>query len=190
MTLHHGLKLDREQTLLLVIDLQTKLLPLIPNHDRLVSQVCRLIRGAAIFDVPVVATEQYPQGIGHTDPAVAAELHSAGAKTCQKMAFSVCGDAALREFLNRIDRPQIVVCGIEAHVCVLQTGLDLLAQDYGVFVCADAVGSRHPRDADLGLGRLRQAGAVIATIESVLFELCEECGTERFKRMLELIKQT
>jgi nicotinamidase-related amidase len=187
--MYHALKLDADRTALLVIDVQEKLLPLIADHERVLANIQRLIRGAAIFDVPVVATEQYPQGIGVTEAGVAGELASAAARRHQKMAFSVCGDEGLRAELNRIDRPQFILAGIETHVCVLQTALDLIAQDYGVFVCADATGSRAKLDYDLGLARMRQAGAIVTTVESALFELCRECGTQRFKRMLRLIKE-
>ncbi|HEY3246531.1 MAG TPA: hydrolase [Phycisphaerae bacterium] len=188
--MYHTLKLDADRSALLVIDMQQKLMPLIADHEQVIGHVQRLIRGAALFAVPVIATEQYPQGIGATDPRIAGELQRAAARIHQKLTFSVCGDDVLRAALNELDRAQIIVAGIETHVCVLQTALDLIAQDYGVFVCADATGARGRLDFDVGLQRMRQAGAIVTTVESVLFELCGACGTERFKRMLELIKQT
>jgi len=119
---------------------------------------------------------------------VAGPLTDAGVAPIEKATFSVCGDDAARSRLNEIDRPQTIVAGIEAHVCVQQTVLDLLAMDSMVFVCADAVGSRFELDRETALGRMRQAGAVISTVESVLFELCHESGTDRFRKLLEIVK--
>ena len=181
-------RLDADRTMLLVIDFQEKLLPFIQEQDRILEAATLLVRGAAIFDLPVLATEQYPKGIGSTDAALGAEIERAGGRVIHKMAFSSCSEPAVRDELRRIDRDQVIVCGIEAHVCVQQTTLDLLSMDYHVAVCADAIGSRSPMDFQLALDRMRQTGAAVTTVESVLFELCTECGTPRFKEMIELIK--
>ena len=184
----NALRLDVDRAMLLVIDLQEKLLPLVDGHAGLVDAANRLIRAAGLFKLPVVVTEQYPKGIGSTDEQLSASLARVAPTTLTKMAFSCCGDDRIREKLRELDREQIIVCGIETHVCVQQTVLDLVTMDYQVFVCADAVGSRARLDHDVALHRMRQAGAAVTTVESVLFELCVECGTERFKAMLELIK--
>lgn len=184
----NALRLDADRAMLLVIDVQEKLLPLIEGHEALVDATNRLIRGAALFDLPVMVTEQYPKGIGATDEQLSASLACVTPSTLTKMAFSCCGDDGIRDTLRDLDRQQIIVCGIETHVCVQQTVLDLLMMDYQVFVCADAVGSRAKLDYKTALHRMRQVGAAVATVESVLFELCVACGTERFKSMLELIK--
>ena len=181
-------RLDVDQAMLLVIDLQEKLLPAIKKHDDVLFQAQQLLRGAAIFELPVLATEQYPQGIGPTVPPVAELLAEREAAVLAKEAFSVCGDEAVRQALRRIDRPQVILCGIEAHVCVLQTALDLVSMDYRVFVCADAVGSQRKLDWKWSLSRMQQAGATVTTTEAALFELAERCNTPRFKRLLELIK--
>ncbi len=183
-------RLDPDRAALLVIDLQEKLLPLIARRESILRRASLMIRGAGVFDLPIVVTEQYPDGIGRTDERLAALLKPTGTRVFEKTAFSCAGDEAIRARLREIDRDQIVVCGIESHVCVQQTALDLLTSDYDVYVCADAVGSRARADHDVALDRLRQAGAMVTTVESVLFELCERCGTERFKRMLALIKSS
>ncbi len=177
-----------DQAMVLVIDVQAKLLPLIEDHQEVSAGVQRLLHGAAIFETPVLATEQYPSGIGSTVGPVAKLLAELDATVLAKSTFSCCGDEQVRQALRTVDRPQVLVCGIEAHVCVQQTVLDLLSLDYQVFVCADAVGSRRGLDLDLGLARMQQAGAVVTTVESVLFELCEACDSPRFKRLLELVK--
>lgn len=184
----NAIRLDVDRAMLLVIDVQEKLLPLIDGHERVVDALNRLIRGAGLFALPVVVTEQYPEGIGPTDKRLTAALDAADPTTLTKMSFSCCGDDAIRDELRRLDREQIIVCGIETHVCVQQTVLDLLSMDYHASVCADAVGSRDRLDYKMALHRMRQMGAAVTTVESVLFELCVECGTERFKSMLELIK--
>ena len=183
-------RLDADRAMLLVIDVQTKLLPLIEGHEEVVAGIRQLLRGAAIFDLPVLATEQYPKGIGRTVEPVA-ELYRGGqVPVLEKTAFSCCGDEDVGQALREIDRPQIIACGIEAHVCVQQTVLDLLAMDHQVWVCADAVGSRRGLDLDLGLSRMQQAGAAVTTVEAVLFELCEACDAPKFKQLLELVKES
>ncbi|MEE9296453.1 MAG: hydrolase [Phycisphaerae bacterium] len=181
-------RLDPDRAALLVIDMQAKLLGLIEDRNRIVEASGMLIGGAGLFELPVLVTEQYPQGIGPTDSELSAELKRVGAEVLCKTTFSACGDQAVRVRLREIDREQIILCGIETHVCVQQTAMDLLTMDYQVFVCADAVGSRGHLDYDTALHRMRRAGAAVTTVEAVLFELCQECGTPRFKAMLEIIK--
>ncbi len=179
---------DADRAMLLVIDVQTKLLPSIEEYEEVQAAIEYLLRGADIFELPVLATEQYPQGIGPTVDPVARLLSERKVDVLEKSTFSCCGDQAFREALREVDRPQVIVCGIEAHVCVQQTTLDLLSLGHQVYVCADAVGSRRGLDLDLGLSRMQQAGAVVTTTESLLFELCVECKSPRFKRLLDLVK--
>lgn len=172
--------------MVLVVDLQAKLLPLIHGQADVVARARQLLLGTHIFRLPVIVTEQYPKGLGRTDPSVA-EAASA-AQFFEKATFSVWSDDGAREAMQRLDRPQVIVTGIETHVCVQQTALDLCSRDYDVFVCADAVGSRTTLDHETGLARMRQAGAFVTTVESVLFELCQRCDTSDFKTMIQIIK--
>lgn len=188
MTLLRANRLEPDRSLVLVIDLQEKLLPLIHGADQVLRAARQLLDAARIFDLPVLVTEQYPKGIGATHASLREALAGTGAQVYEKSAFSVCGDAAARAALRTLDRGQIVVTGIESHVCVQQTVLDLCAQDYEVFVCADAIGSRGTLDHAVALERMKQEGAFITTVESALFEWCHQCGTDRFKAMLEVIK--
>jgi len=183
-------KLDPDLAMLLVIDLQTKLLPLIPHADDILAATAKLVRGAAIFDVPVLATVQYTRGLGPMHDTVASALMEVRARTLEKAAFSGCGDDAVRAELDRIDRPQIIIAGIETHVCVQQTVIDLLAMGYRTYVCADCVGSRHDLDLDIALSRMQNGGATVTTSEAVLFELCGQSGTPKFKQLLDLIKSS
>ena len=188
-------KLARDRAILLVIDIQQKLLPLVQRCRAVLAASCQMLRGAGIFDLPILVTEQYPEGIGPTHADVLALLgkgHNQDqgrfVKTLAKSAFSACGDDAFCQALSELGRRQVIIVGIETHVCVQSVTLDLLAMGYDVYVCADAVSSRGPIDHEVAMQRMREAGARITTVESVLFELCDRSDDPQFKRMLKVIK--
>ncbi len=181
-----SLRLTRSSAGLVVVDIQERLLPAIFEHDRVRQNVVRLVQGAAILRVPVFATEQYRKGLGPTVPEVAAAAH--GFVPIEKLAFSACGAPDFVPALRGRNVSEAVLCGIEAHVCVTQTCLDLLDQGFGVFVVADAMSSRTPENYRLGLDRMRAAGAVVVSTEMVLFELLGQAGTPEFKQILALVK--
>ena len=170
---------------LLVIDVQDKLLPLIPNRDALVRNVAFLIDGANLLQVPVHATEQYPKGLGPTTPELAKRLP----ERTDKVTFSCCGSEAVTDALARGGRRNVVVAGMETHVCVMQTVLDLLNRDYRVFVPVDAVAGRGALDHDVALRRLERAGAVLTTAEATLFEWLGTSAHPQFKQVSQLIQQ-
>ena len=188
MTMMRPNQLDRARTCVLVIDIQEKLLPLIRNHERVTQACVKLLRGLSVFAAPIVVTEQYPKGLGGTVSSICDALGEAEYRVLEKPTFSAWADPVVREALIAHDRPQIVVIGIEAHVCVQQSVLDLVSRDYDTFVCADAIGSRGTGDYECALHRMRQEGAWVTTVESVLFEICHRCDGPDFKRMLEVIK--
>jgi nicotinamidase-related amidase len=170
--------LDRERTALVVVDVQEAFRPY--ESFAGVAQACaKLVRAARILDLPCVVSEQYPKGLGHTAPEVGLE----GERPIEKSVFS----AARAEGFDLAGRDQALVCGIETHVCVSQTVLDLLGRGIEVQVPADAVGSRHGIDYERGLERLERAGAVVTTVEAALFELLERAGTPEFKAVQKLI---
>lgn len=181
-------QLDVTRACVLVIDIQEKLLPLIHHHEPIVAATTALLHGAAIFELPVITTQQYPKGLGSTVPTIQSALDSCDNRTIDKATFSACGDDGFRTLLREIDRPQIIIAGIETHICVQQTALDLKTQDYDVFVCMDATGSRKHLDFDCALHRMRQSQIAVTTVESTLFELCNRCDTTQFKRLLDVIK--
>ncbi len=181
-------KLDTDRAFVLVIDLQEKLLPLIDRNERIVRATRKLLEGAAVFGLPVLATEQYPKGLGSTHASVRELLQADDRPIIEKPTFSACGADPVREAMNSIDRTQVLIAGVESHICVLQTALDMVSMDYDVFVCADAVGSRSDVDYRVAMDRLRQAGAIVTTVESALFELCDRCDTAAFKKMIDIIK--
>ncbi|MCP5517072.1 MAG: hydrolase [Verrucomicrobiales bacterium] len=179
-------RLRRDRTALLVVDFQERLLPAIHDPESVVAAAVQLIRGARELDVPVLLTEQYPRGLG---PTVEPVRTAVGALTAfEKTAFSAWGAAGLPERLRDLGAADILLCGIEAHVCVCQTALDLLDAGFRVFVAEDAVSSRTRANRTIGLDRMRQAGALPVSVEMVLFELLTRAGTEEFKRVLKLVK--
>ncbi len=173
----------RSDAVLLVIDLQEKLLPHIAGAGEVVDRTARLVRAARALDIPVVWTEQ--QKLGETVEPIRAELE--GTEPVRKLAFGCFGDASFRRRLDATGRNTLILAGIEAHICVAQTALQGLAE-YDVHVVADAVGSRDPRNRDIALARLRAAGAVVTTWEMVVYELLERAGTDEFRAVLPLVK--
>ena len=171
---------------LLIVDVQEKLLPHIPVADAVIGNCRRLIQGANILGIPVFATEQYPKGLGPTTP----ELTSLLGDIPEKLRFSsaeVLNWEPAAEQENH--RHQVIVAGIETHVCVLQTVLDLMALGYQVFVPADAVGSRKKLDWSFALRRMSGCGATVTSTESVLFEWCEDAAIPEFKQVSQLVKE-
>lgn len=171
--------LERARSALVVIDVQ-EAFRRYAAFERVARACAALVQGARELDVPIIASEQYPQGLGHTAPEVGLRE---GDHPLEKNVFS----AVRAEGFDLEGRQQAVVCGIETHVCVSQTVHDLLARGVEVHVPADAVGSRHEIDYERGLERMARAGAVIGTVEAVLFELLERAGTPEFKAVQKLI---
>ena len=181
-------RLDADRAGVLIIDLQEKLLPLIRDADRILTATECLLNGAREFDIPLMATEQYVRGLGPTCRRIGDLLQEFNATVVEKPTFSACGHEPVRKLLRDRECTQILIAGVEAHICVLQTALDLAAMDYQVYVCADAIGSRGQWDMNMALERMRHAGITVGTVDSALFEICNRCDTERFKALLPHIK--
>lgn len=178
-------RMSRQDTALLIVDVQGKLARLIPDHARMIWNIRRLIDGAGLFGVPVAATEQYPQGLGPTVEELAALVGQAAAKT----AFTCGGCGALFEALEARGVYRYLLAGIEAHVCVQQTALDLLAAGKRVYLAVDAIGARHRIDYETALRRLESSGATLTTTEAALFEWCEASNDPNFKALSKLIQE-
>ncbi|MFW6061151.1 MAG: isochorismatase family protein, partial [Phycisphaeraceae bacterium] len=172
-------RLDAERTAVLIVDVQEKLLPVIDGADQLVAQVGKLLDGADALELPVLVTEQYPKGLGATTPVLAERMTRVSCKP-EKVKFSSFVEP-VRDELARLGARSVVVAGIEAHVCVLQTCLDLLDGGYTAAVAVDAIASRRPMEKDAAVQRMVQAGVVPTTVESMLLEIVREAGSERFK---------
>jgi len=170
--------LSRDQTALVVVDVQEGFRPY-DSFTEVAAACAKLVQAARILGLKTLVSEQYPKGLGHTAP----EVGLAEEPRIEKAVFS----AARAEGFELGGAEQVIVCGIEAHVCVSQTVHDLLADGVEVHVPADAVGSRHQLDYERGLERLERAGAVVTTVESALFELLERAGTPEFKEVQKLI---
>lgn len=163
-------------------------MPVIHAHEIAVREMVRVISGARLLAVPVLATAQYPRGLGPLIPAVVAALD--GVMPVEKTAFSCMLEPAFVDALRATGRDQVIVVGIEAHVCVAQTVLDLLARGWRVQVVADAVASRTAANAAIGVARCAAAGAVVTSSEAVLFEWLETSGTQEFRAISALVRDT
>ena len=184
--MRHATILERQHAALLVIDIQDRVHAVMRYREAVETNALKLIRGCQILHVPIFLTEQYPKGLGHTISSIRYALQTA--LPLQKMTFSCCGSDELMRALSEKKIRQAVLVGIETHVCVLQTALDLRANNLQVHVVRDAVSSRHELDHQTALQRLAQAGAIITTAESALFELMARADTAEFKEVSKLIK--
>lgn len=179
-------RIDAAQAQLLVIDVQERLVPHIAEHELVLGQCLRMIRAARVFGMPIVVSEQYPTGLG---PTVTDIRSAAGAcERVEKTSFSVWRSRQGREALRRQPRPKVLIIGIETHVCVQQTALELADDRLTPVVLADAVGSRRPIDRSVALDRMRAAGVMVTTVESIIYEMMGESGTELFQRMLPIVR--
>ena len=161
-------------------------MPAIQDGKRVEEQAIKLIQGCRVLDVPILVTEQYPSGLGETVPGVAQALGQ-GVQPVDKVRFSACVEPVLKR-LQDLQRSTILICGVESHVCVLQTALDLVGSQWTPAVVWDAVGSRYKRDYEISRDRLQAAGVMPLSVEMALLEMVQEAGTDRFKAILPLLK--
>ncbi len=185
----HVNMLETDLAALVVIDVQEKMLAAVGSspQDVILDKMRRVIGTARVLDLPIIATEQYPKGIGYTHPKVREWLPSE-LKPLEKTTCSCWRDEPFKQTLQRTGREQIILIGLETHVCVQQTAMDLVRMDYSVFIAADACGSRFANDMSVSLDRMRAAGVEISTAESLIFELIERCDHPKFKDILTLVK--
>ncbi len=170
---------------MLVVDVQEKLIPLVGGHERIVWNVRRLIDGAGLLGLPVLASEQYPKGLGPTVPELAERLD----RIESKITFSCGGCPGLFDGLEERGIHRLLVVGIETHVCVAQTVFDLMAAGFRVYVAVDATGARYSIDRETALARMESSGATLTTTEAALFEWCQTAGTDAFKAISAMIKE-
>ncbi len=171
---------------LAVVDMQQQLLPAMFEQARVTQNVLRLIRGAAIMHMPIIASEQYPKGLGTVVPEVAGAIP--GFRPIEKMQFSAAAGSTFMKALRSKDVQSVLICGIEAHICVTQTCLDLIENGVQVFIAHDATSSRTAENWHISAERMRQAGAVIVSTEMALFELIHSADSPDFKKILDLVK--
>jgi nicotinamidase-related amidase len=172
--------------MLVVIDVQERFLPHLPDAAAVVENCRRLLIAARLFGIPALATEQYPRGLG---PTAAALREFFPQPIPEKLRFSSVEALGLPPAGERHDdRHVVVLCGIETHVCVLQTALDLLADGYDVTVAVDAVASRRPSDHEFAVQRLAASGVTVSPTEALIFEWCETAAAPEFKQLVELVR--
>ena len=180
------MRILRENTLALIIDVQDRLFPHIYENETLEKNLIVLISGLKVLELPTLYTEQYPKGLGHTISSINELL--IGRIPIEKTAFSCCDEPVLLKSIVDSGKENIIVAGIESHVCVLQTVIDLLQRGLRPVVIEDCVSSRKPNDKKIALKRMWREGAIVSTTESILFELTRISGTEQFKSISKLVK--
>ena len=180
------MRIKKENSIGVVIDIQSRLYPIIQGNEEITRNNRILIRGLQVLNIPIVVTQQYTKGLGETIPEIAEVLGEY--EHIEKMAFSCCDEPRFNEDLALASKMYVIVTGIEAHVCVMQTVNDLIGQGYIPVVVEDCIGSRKPNDKQMAVERMRQAGAIITTYESILFELLKYSGTPEFKEISKLVK--
>ncbi len=180
-------KLDAEKAVLVVIDIQERLVTAMPQdvYQRMRETVAMLINGAGLLGIPVVTTEQYPQGIGHTVPQLA---EACKGTVVEKVSFGCCGEPNFMAALKKLGRTQVILTGMETHVCVYQTVIGLLEDGYHVHLVRDAICSRSKTDFQAGVAMASQAGAVVTTAETVLFQMMQKSTHAQFRAVSKLIK--
>lgn len=180
------MRILQKETAAVVVDVQERLLPHIYDGKKILQNCIKLIEGLQILSLPVIVTQQYTKGLGPTDPAIVTQFSEFN--YIEKTAFSCFEEPAFKEEVSILDRKNIIICGIESHVCVLQTCLDLIDGGFRPVIVEDCVASRNPDDKNVAVERMRQEGARITTLESLLFELTRTAGNEMFKSISRLVK--
>jgi nicotinamidase-related amidase len=180
--------IERDQMVLVVIDIQDRLAAAMERRNEVVAATVKLVKTASLIGAPVLATRQYPQGLGETDAAVGDALTYANATIVDKTAFCCGREPSFVNALERFGRNQVVLAGMETHICVVQTALDLLGRGMRVHLAADACCSRHERDHELALARVRQSGGVVSVFESIAYEAVGQAATDEFRGLLGIVK--
>lgn len=175
-----------DETALIIIDYQTKLVPVMYDSEKFVRNSSLLVQGMLELDIPVIMTQQYTRGLGGTIEDIA-DIDGVP-DAFDKISFSCMADEDIYIALNKLNVKNVVICGCEAHICVLQTVIDLLAEEYNVYVVRNCVASRKEEDKEAAILRAAQEGAYITTYEAILFELLGRAGSEQFKNISRLIK--
>jgi nicotinamidase-related amidase len=177
--------LEIDNTVLVLVDFQGKLARIVQDSEQVIASACKLARGAAVLELPIIWTEQNPAGLGPTVEEFAGLLPG---EPIAKQAFSCWREPAFAKALTGMARRSVLVAGIETHICVFQTAADLCQAGYDVHVVAEAVSSRRASDRQIGLARIAEAGAKLTSVEMAMFELLGAAGGEKFKEILKIVK--
>ncbi|MDR0827127.1 MAG: isochorismatase family protein [Desulfovibrio sp.] len=180
------MRINAENTAAVAIDFQKRLLPVMHASEDLVRSARILLSGLNALNIPVIVSRQYPKGIGDTISEI--KEVTTNAIPCEKLTFSCCGSETFNAALQKLGKKNILICGVEAHVCVLQTALDLLAAGYNVALVTDCIGSRKTHDRETGIKRAERDGALLVTYEQILFELLGASTAPAFKTISALLR--
>lgn len=180
------MRIQTNQTQALVVDIQEKLFPHMANKEELLETTIKLIKGLELLNIPFILNEQYPKGIGHTITPIKELI--AKENPYEKFTFSCCKNEETLKAIQNNDKKFVIVFGIEAHVCVLQSVLDLLNEGFIPVLVTDCISSRNPNDKEIAIKRMEQSGAILTTYESLLFELCVSSKNDIFKEISKLVK--
>ena len=180
------MRIIKDDTLALIIDVQERLFPHMFNREELLRNIQILIDGLQILEIPLIVTQQYTRGLGSTIEPLKVKFEPF--EPIEKIAFSCCDESGVIKKLNFKNKNFIIVAGIESHVCILQTVIDLIENGYTPVVVQDCVSSRKENDKNMAIERIRQEGAIVTTYESILLELCRVAGSDTFKEISKLIK--
>lgn len=185
--MRHPYILEKSQTALVVVDLQEAFRSPLPDFAEITVLTSIAVRGFSLLEIPVIVTEQYPKGLGRTAEEILLSLPETAA-IIEKTSFSSCGADPFREKLQELNAKQILLCGIEAHICVNQTAHDLLSEGYQVHLLQDCISSRTTHDKHTGIEKMRLSGVIPSNVEMALFELMRDSRHEKFKEIQQLIK--
>lgn len=180
------MKITSDHSIGLVIDFQEKLVPHMYESQQIIINTGILIQGLKILEIPVIATQQYTKGLGSTVKNLSQYL--SGIPKIEKLSFSCCGEPDFMNELRKHRKKFVIIAGIETHVCILQTAADLIESGYKPVVIKDCVSSRKYEDKETAISRIRDEGSIISSCESILFELCQIAGTDKFKAISKLVK--
>ncbi|MCL2366201.1 MAG: hydrolase [Oscillospiraceae bacterium] len=178
--------IQTDNAIAVVIDFQEKMMPVIQNQDKIIKKSAIFIEGCRLLGVPIITTQQYTKGLGETVPEIKQALFDF--KPIEKLSFSCWGSEAFVNHFENHDRDAVFILGVEAHICVQQTVLDLLEEDCDVYVLADCIGTRFETDFQYAIRRMEQAGAIITTAESALFEMMMRADHPHRKEITKLVK--
>jgi nicotinamidase-related amidase len=179
-------ELNIKSTTLVLIDFQEKLFPAMHDKDKLLRNVVKLVQGAKVLEIPIILTEQYPKGLGSTIPEIKSLIPDI--KPIEKVCFNCCDEDQFCTALDGLKRKQLLIAGIEAHICIYQTALALVQAGYEVQVVGDCVASREPENKVTALSRLVSEGVILTTMEMALFELLKEAKGDKFKQISSIVK--
>ncbi|TLX74064.1 hydrolase [Labilibacter sediminis] len=180
------MRILKDETVAVVVDIQERLFPHIHNHEQLKKNTEILVDGLNVLEIPMLVTEQYKKGLGETIEGIAEKIKDCPA--FEKTAFSCCDDAPFTEKLESKGKRFVILFGIEAHICLMQTAIDLKSKRYQPVIIEDCVGSRNPENKRIAINRMLQEGITVTSYESILFELCRYAGSDAFKAISKLVK--